>query len=232
MDNKNNYAILTIGYKSLDNIKKRVEEAYSGFPPDEFILIINFYSEESWKILEYAKNEPRITRFIFSSQNMGFAKAINLAYKISWSKYLIMLSDDCAVHPATYKSLVETLIPDNIGISCVGMGGKPNDIISIPQGFVLGLKSKMIKDCGDYVYDEIASPLGCERELAYRAATKGYITAKANECVYSHIHDISNNPEAIINYLGRQMSPRGFQHFQDYTETELEKKIDEHKKNI
>ena len=40
------YSVITIGYKSLDNIKNRLSECYDGpNPPNEFILVINYYSE-------------------------------------------------------------------------------------------------------------------------------------------------------------------------------------------
>jgi GT2 family glycosyltransferase len=80
------YSVITIGYKSLKNIINRINEVYDGpNPPNEFILIINYYSEESWDILDYAKKDNRITRFVFCSQNIGFAKAINLGGSISKS---------------------------------------------------------------------------------------------------------------------------------------------------
>jgi hypothetical protein len=70
---KKTYSVVTIGYKSLENIKNRVNESYEGpNPPDEFILIINHYSGESWAILEYAKNEKRITEPNTRSFTFGF----------------------------------------------------------------------------------------------------------------------------------------------------------------
>lgn len=224
------YGILILGYKSLQNIKNRVSEAYESQKPKEVILVINFYSEESWKILEYAKNEPKITRYAFCSQNVGFSKAINFAYKMSKSKNLIMLSDDCSMKNCSHQALANALQPENIGISCVEMGGKSDDSIPIPKGFVLGLKSKMIKECGDYIYDEIASPLGCERELTYRAKTKKYDVALVNNCSYFHSFDISSNPQRMINYLGDNTSPQGENPFQYETEKKLEEKIKKYKK--
>lgn len=226
------YAVLTLGYKSLQNVKDRVSEAYDLQKPNEFILVINYYSEESWRILEYAKNEPKITRYAFCSQNIGFSKAINLAYKMSKSKNLIMLSDDCCMKNSSHQLLANALKPQDIGISCVEIGGKSDDIIPIPKGFVLGLKSKMIKECGDYIYDEIASPLGCEQELTYRAKTKNYNLSLVKNCYYSHSFDISSNPQRIINYLGEEMSPQGEKAFQYETEKNLRQKIEQHKKII
>jgi hypothetical protein len=223
------YSILTIGYKSLENIKNRIEEAYKFANPDEFIVIINYYSEESWKILDYVKNEPKVTRYCFSSQNMGFSKAINLAYKISKNDHLIMLSDDCSVRGNSYKLLSDALLQDRAGISCVEIGGDHRDCITVPKGFLLGLKKQMIKDCGNYIYDEVASPLGCERELAYRAKSKNYDVVLAKGCEYSHSYDISSNPSRIINYLCENMSPQGINPFQFESEKKLLELIEQHK---
>jgi len=229
---KKTYSIITIGYKSLDNIKKRINEVYLGpNPPNEFILIINYYSDESWRILEYAKNEMRITRYIFCSQNIGFAKAINLGYKISESENLIILNDDCEVNQNTCFSLSEMLV-ENFGISTILLGGKSEDLSPMPQGFILGIKKKIVDEIGGYVYDEIASPLGCERELTYRVKLLGYDLAWNSTLYFKHVYDISSQPQTMINYLGKNISPRGLNSFQEYTESKLDEKINNHKQNI
>lgn len=226
------YSIIILGYKSLQNIVSRLDECYNGpNPPKEFILIINYYSEISWDILNYAKNEKRITRFVFNSQNIGFAKAMNLGYKISKSKNLIVLNDDCEINQETLIGLTSLLKDSNIGISTIELGGKSEDTINVPKGFILGLKKEAVVKSGDYIYDEIASPLGCERELTYRLKVNGYDLVNNHNLYFKHIHDISNNPTATINYLGENMSPQGQDAFQFYTESELNKKI-EHFQNI
>jgi hypothetical protein len=226
------YSIITIGYKSLSNIVNRINECYSGpNPPNEFILIINYYSEESYKILEYAKNESRITRYVFCSQNIGFAKAMNLGYKLSNSENLIILNDDCQINQNTCYTLSEMLI-NNFGISTILLGGKPGDLCPMPQGFILGIKKIIVDKIGGYIYDEIASPLGCERELTYRVKVLGYDLAWNNSLYFRHIHDISSRPTTVINYLGNNMSPKGENSFQEYTESKLDEKINEHKNNI
>jgi len=226
------YSIITIGYKSLDNIVNRLSEVYDGpNPPDEFILIINHYSDESYKILEFAKNDSRITRFIYCSQNIGFAKAINIGYKLCQSENFIVLNDDCRINQNTCFTLSEMLV-NNYGISTILRGGKNDDTIPIPQGFILGIRKEVIEKCGGYVYDEIASPLGCEKELTYRIKSVGYDLSINNSLYFQHVHDISNNPTDTINYLGKLMSPKGENSFQDYTEMKLEEKINEHKTKI
>jgi hypothetical protein len=228
----NTYSVITIGYKSLNNIINRVNECYNGpNPPNEFILIINYYSEESYKILEYVKNESRITRYVFCSQNIGFAKAINLGYKLSNSENLIILNDDCQINQNTCYRLSEMLV-NNFGISTILLGGKSGDLCPMPQGFILGIKKIIVDGIGGYIYDEIASPLGCERELTYRVKVLGYDLAWDSNLYFKHVHDISNHPTTIINYLGNNISPRGENSFQDYTESKLDEKINKHKNNI
>jgi hypothetical protein len=228
-----NYSFITIGYKSLENIKNRVNDVYSGqYPPTEFILIINYYSNISWEILEYAKSDTRITRYIFNSQNIGFAKAMNLGASISKSPYLIMSNDDCKSSQLTYTSLINELNKDGIGLSCVGFGTRPYDTIDVPLGFLIGLKKSIIKDIGGYVYDEEASPLGCEIELTYRSKYYGYGLSKSEQNYHEHIFDISSNPKTTINYLGDDMSPQGDNPFQFRTMENINKKINEYKNKL
>lgn len=225
---RNEYTVITLGYKSLENIKNRINECYNGSnPPKEFILIINYYSDISLDILEYAKKEDRITRFIYCSQNIGFAKAMNLGYKISTTEKLIILNDDCSINQDTCFSLTDCL-KENFGISTILRGGKHDDIIPIPQGFILGLRKDIIDKIGGYIYDEIASPLGCERELTYRIKYHGYDLHINENLYFKHYHDISNNPTTMINYLGKAISPHGENAFQYETEAQINKKIYEY----
>ena len=225
----NSYAIIMIGYKSVDNIINRINEAYTDGSPNEFILIINYYSEESYKILEYAKNEPRITRYIYCSQNIGFAKAMNLGASIARSDNLIIANDDCSTNANTHMNLSQALKEEKNGVSCVET--EMRDIV-IGRGFILGIKRFMISKIGGYIYDEIASPLGDEVELCYRAKAFGYDTVIANNCHYNHVHDISNHPQTMINYLGVEMSPQGEKAFQFETEKLLNERINKWKDRI
>ena len=228
---KKTYSVITIGYKSLENIKNRVNECFSGDnPPNEFILIINYYSEESWRILEYAKTDNRITRFVYCSQNVGFAKAINIGYKLCQSENIIILNDDCSINQSTLNGLVDLLYEDSMGISSILPGRHPNDTILTPQGFILGIKKEMIDKIGGYIYDEIASPLGCERELTYRANYFGYGFKFNSSLYFSHVHDISSTPTTMINYMGKLMSPLGENAFQYRTLELLDEKINFYRK--
>jgi hypothetical protein len=228
-----NYSIVTIGYKSLENIKNRINEAFDGKnPPKELILIINYYSDISWDILEYAKNDPRITRFVFNSQNIGFAKAMNLGVSISKTPFVIMTNDDCKSNQSTYSGMVNELMSDNVGLSCVGFGTRPIDIVNVPLGFLIGIKKSIVKEIGGYVYDEDASPLGCEVELTYRTKFYGYDLSISKDRYYEHIFDISSKPKTILNYLGEEMSPQGEKPFQFETIKIMEKKINNYKNKI
>ena len=128
----NSYAIVMIGYKSVNNIINRINEAYTDGSPNEFILIINHYSEESYKILEYTKNESRITRYIYCSQNIGFAKAMNLGASIARSDNLIIANDDCSTNANTHMNLSEALKEEENGVSCVEAETRD---ITIGRGF-------------------------------------------------------------------------------------------------
>jgi GT2 family glycosyltransferase len=227
------YSFVTLAYKSLDNIKQRIDDVYNGdFPPSEFIVVINYYSNISWDILNYIKNEPRVTRYVFNSQNIGFAKGINLGISISKYPFIIMSNDDCKSNQTTYISLIKELQKENVGLSCVNYGTRLIDTIDIPLGFLLGIKKSVIKKIGGYVYDEDASPLGCEVELTYRMKYNGYDLQKCEQNYFEHVFDISSNPKTIINYLGEDMSPQGFNAFQFETIKIMNEKINNYKTKI
>ena len=201
------YSIVTIGYKSLQNIKNCVNEAYqSTLPPDEFILLINPYDEQTAKdILNYAISETRITRYAYMSQNVGVATAWNLGMAMSTSDYIVVLNDDCRVDTVTYEKMIKEFSDPEVGIVGVLAEGYPKNIKMTAQGFLLAFSKKLFLDIGGY--HEMASPLADEVEYSLRAWANGYKTVIANGCSWHHIHDISNNPQTTINYLGSPWTP-------------------------
>lgn len=234
------YAIATIGYKSATNIQKAVEEAfiYSTVKPTEFVVVINPYEfnlSETERILSYVKADPRVTRWAYMSQNVGCAKAFNIGFKLCEEELIVALSDDCRVGPLTYGKMISGFSSngfDNplIGIVGVEAGGKSEDAVTTAKGFLLAYRKSMIDKIGGY--DEVASPLGDEREFGLRAAVSGYQTKIVTGCEWHHIHDISNHPTDKINYFGKIMSPKGENPFQDRTEGILQTKINEHNRKL
>lgn len=217
-----NYSLITIGYKSLDNIIKSIEEAKnSTLPPKEIIVIINSYAynDQTPKILQYVSSSKDITRWVYCSQNIGCAKAFNIGFSLATQEVMVALSDDCRVGPNTYELMMQEFNNHRVGI--VGVkNGDPFRVIA--EGYLLAFRAQMIKEIGGY--DEIASPLADETEFALRAYHHMWESAIAPGCQWSHVHDISNNPTHLINYLGEEMSPQGFNAFQYRTEEILKKK--------
>lgn len=201
------YSIITIGYKSLDNIRACVEEAYaSTLLPDEFIVIVNPYDQETAKrIAEYIVSEPKITRYALMSQNVGVATAWNLGMAMSTSDYIVVLNDDCRVGPTTYEKMIQEFSNPDVGIVGVEWGGNPGDARPTAKGYLLSFSKELFLNIGGY--SEKSSPLADEVEYGLRAWANGYETAIAKNCSWFHIHDISNNPQTTINYLGSPWTP-------------------------
>lgn len=202
-----NYSIVTIGYKSLENIKRCVEEAYSStIPPSEFVVVINpyVYNQQTQSIVDYVCNEKRITRFAYMSQNIGCAKAFNLGFSLCLGDKIVALSDDCRVGPTTYEKMLSAFCHDKVGI--VGVeGGLPIKNFVPAKGFLLMFNKKMIEEVRGY--DEEASPLADETELALRAKTFGWESVIAKDCQWYHVHDVSIHVHQPINYMGMQITP-------------------------
>ena len=207
------YSVVTIGYKSLDNVKRAVDQASnSSLPPDEIIVIVNpyVYNDQTGPIIDYVcspRKDSRITGWALISQNMGCAKGFNLGMSLSKSDYVVLLNDDCSVGPTTYEKMIKEFEKQDVGVVGVEAGGRPEYDPITAKGFLLAYRKKMIEEIGGY--DEIASPLACENELGYRAWANGWSTVIAPGCDWFHIHDISNNVKDRINYLGEEMSPEG-----------------------
>lgn len=201
------YSIVVIAYKSLENLKKCILDAFSStVPPTELIVVVNPYSDqETSSIVKYIQTESRVTRWAYMSQNVGVATAWNLGMAMSTLEHIVVLNDDCRVGPTTYENMISEFRDNDVGIVGVVWGGKPEDPAPTAQGFLLAYRQSMIKKIGGY--SERSSPLADERELGLRALANGYKTKIASNCTWYHVHDISNHPHTVIKYLGYDWVP-------------------------
>ena len=224
--NLKDYAVVILGYKEPSNLYNRIDELKKQtHHPKEIILLINQYPDNVTPAIEhFAKTEPSITFWGRFSQNIGIAYAWNLGMKLSRSYVTVILNDDCSLYPDTMERLVEPFKDWDVGVTGVVAGNNPSDAIQTPQGFLAAFKTLMIQE-GNFYYDEVASPLACERELCLRIASCGWRIVIPNGIGYKHIHDISNHPETAINYLGKEWIPL---RDQPTTEKHLQEKIAEH----
>jgi len=219
------YSIVTIGYKSFNNILNRVDEAFnSTLTPEEFIVIINPYEDESEtrKIVDFVKKDSRITRWVHCSQNIGCATAFNLGLAISDTDYIVCLSDDCSVGSITYQKMIESFKEESVGIVGVECGGYTDEPMT-PKGFLVAYRKKMVQDISGY--SEISTPLADEREFGLRAIYNGWQIRVPENCVYTHVHDVSNNPNRSFKYLNRTVVPQGPNGFQPEQIKLLKEKI-------
>lgn len=222
------YTLITLGWKSLQNIKNVYEDALnSTLPPNEFVVIINPYDiSETDKIISFVTKQEK-TRYIICSNNIGIGVAWNLGMYISKTKQVIIVNDDCRVGKDTYKKIIDEFDKDD-RIGGVGVKwGNPTDKRPTPEGFLIAFNLNMIFDIGGY--KEFYNPLADERELCLRGWIHGWKSSIAEGCEYSHVHDISNNPYQPIPYLGDTLIPR---HFQERMEPVIKKYIDEYNKRL
>lgn len=221
-----NYSLITIGYKSVSNVLSALTEAKnSTIPPKETIVIYNPYQN----VDIFLETNKRVDKYALLSHNIGCCKAFNLGLKMCSEQYAVVLSDDCRVGINTYEKMLNEFNDPKVGIVGVESGGSYNEK-SIAKGFILMLSIKMINEIGGY--DELASPLADETELGYRAWANGWKTAIAPNCQWHHVHDISNNPYAEINYLGQIVSPMGKNAVQPKYVPILQAKVEEYKKKL
>ncbi len=199
-----NYSLITLGWKSLQNIKNVIQDAQASTqPPSEIIVVINHYDIEASKdILEYVSHEPAVTRWTYNSQNIGIGAAWNLGMHMAKSDVLVVVNDDCRVGVNTYERMASEFGKDpKVGAVGVLEGGKPHeDCRMTPQGFLIAYSKQMIVDIGGYL--EFYNPLADERELCLRGWRYGWKSRVVQDTQWNHVHDISNHPEQQIPYLG------------------------------
>lgn len=203
-----NYCLISIAWKSLQNIKNVIEDAHnSTLKPQEIVVIINPYNDQdTTEIRNYVKSDPRITRWIDCSQNIGCATAWNVGLFSNNCEYCVVVNDDCRVSNMTYENMIYSLAQDNVGMVGVELGGFDVDKVKTPKGFLFAIRKSILMKVGGF--KEIASPLADEVELGLRLATTGYKLVQAPNCSWSHIHDISNDPHQPIKYLGNYINVR------------------------
>jgi GT2 family glycosyltransferase len=203
----NTYSLVILGYKSLDNLKRALAEAeLSSLPPTEIVIIINYYSDISKKILDFVQQDNRVTRWAYSSQNMGIATGWNLGINLSTIDRVIVLSDDCSVKANTYKTMVAGF--DNPKAGIVGPKGGSFLGISHVTGCLFAVSKKMTSLIGGC--SELSTPLGDEVEFCFRAKANGWDVIYV-DAPHSHTFNISAKPNETINYLGIEMKVKDFQ---------------------
>lgn len=202
------YCLISIAWKSLQNIRNVIEDAYqSSVRPSEIVIIINPYNDQdTTEIRNYVKSDNRITRWIDCSQNIGCATAWNVGLHSNNSKYCIIVNDDCRVGQSTYGNMLSCLSQEGVGMVGVDLGGFDGDRVQTAKGFLFGVYKKAVLEVGGF--REIASPLADEVEFGLRVATAGYKIIKAENCSWDHVYDISNDPFQPIKYLGNYINVR------------------------
>lgn len=206
-----NYSLITLGWKSLDNIKAVYKEAEeSTHKPKEIIVVNNYYNSTVGSEIESFLTKAPKTKYVLPYANIGIGLAWNLAMYMSSSQYCIIVNDDCRVGKNTYELMMrEFEKEDMVGSVGVCWGENPQDKKPTPQGFLIGFNMKMILSIGGY--KEFYNPFADERELCLRGWVSGWSSVVAPNCEYQHVHDISNNPEQEIPFMGKRIVPRRIQ---------------------
>ena len=196
------YSIFTIGWKSLNNVKLCVKEAYSStLPPSEFCVVVNPYGEDTQKIIDYCVNEEKITRYAILSQNVGCGRAFNMAFNMCNFPYVVVLNDDCRVGPHTYEKMIREFEDEKVGIVGVERGGRPEHKRMTVKGYLLAYRLEMISDIGGYNMSN--GPLADEHGLGLKAWANGWESVVAEGCEWHHVHDISSFPDQNIPFMGK-----------------------------
>jgi GT2 family glycosyltransferase len=152
-----------LGEKSLpDTIDSLLNQDFSR-SNFEIIIVDNNSTDNSRTIInKYAKDYPELIKTIFNYRNHGFAKGNNQAIRVSKSKFICLLNNDCIVE----KNWLTVMV---------------NSINSLPNTFSFGSKIKryppevnLIQNAGSIIfYDGYTKDIGAivsrEHQQSYEA---------------------------------------------------------------
>jgi hypothetical protein len=214
------YSLITLGWKSWENIEYIIQSAYTAtIKPTEIIIVVNKYADFNANSIEFTintykqgwKGEKILLKTAYLSHNIGVGPAWNLAVCMASNDNVIIINDDCQVENNIYEKMVSKLNEHrHNGMVGVEWGGKPEeDVYPTPKGFLMGFKKQMLYDIG--MFREQYAPFADERELGLRALVRGWKCAIAEGCSYHHICDFSNNPTNPIPFLENIINPRELQ---------------------
>ncbi len=115
-------------YPYLDACLQAVSTALSGLNAE--IVIVDNDTEEAQQIL-MAEKYPRV-QWICLKQNIGFARANNLAIKKAVGKYILFLNPDTSIQSNTLKDAVQYLT-SNSTVGAVGVQMRNGDGHFLPE---------------------------------------------------------------------------------------------------
>ena len=214
-----NYSLITLGWKSVENLRSVITTAISStIRPYEIIIVINPYNGEiQERILSFIRQVPQLLQengILFKgaslTHNVGVGPAWNLAMCMASQDNLIVINDDCKVANNVFEKMVNKLNENPLnGMVGVEWGGKPEeDFGPTPKGFLIGLRKEMLNKIG--MFRESHAPFADERELGLRALVNNWNCVIAEGCSYHHVCDFSSNIEIPIPYLENTIIPVEF----------------------
>ncbi len=168
-----NLTIITVTYNNESSIKKYLESLTRNLPENSEVILIDNASIDKTVSIINEFYDKRIKLFI-QSENLGFAKASNLAAKSAQGEYLLFLNSDMEVLDGAIKKLLEVKLNDPIIGLVVPKLILPNGQVQKSVKLLPTLKGALAEYIGNMKnsYQEYAPPDDklCQVECAYGAA--------------------------------------------------------------
>jgi GT2 family glycosyltransferase len=106
--------VIIVNYNAGDALTRCVQSVFAQQAPVRLIIVDNASSDDSVASLQNAIGSPENVALIANSENLGFAKAVNVAARNleKGGNYLLILNPDCEMLPGSLAALVSALDDD------------------------------------------------------------------------------------------------------------------------
>lgn len=123
MDNKTNSRnttscdVVVVNYNGGDFLQRCAESVYRSDIAVSLVVVDNASVDDSLSMIEALKPGKHHCEIIRNTENLGFAKAVNLGARAGNADYVLLLNPDCEIHPHTIRNLLaEAEQYDDLGI--------------------------------------------------------------------------------------------------------------------
>ncbi len=192
--------------QTIESIKQHINV------PFEIILVIN--DEKNTDLIEYAKNEKIISKYIICSCNVGVSRAWNIGANLAEGNSLCFCNDDVEFAPRSFIKCLN-VFNDFENVGQVGPEGslwhidKPGKYVGLNKieetdavsGYFFIIPSKVYTKTGGF--DNYYTPAGCEEiDISFKIRSLGYkcLVIPETGIIHHGNHGISSR-NTDIHYL-------------------------------
>ena len=100
--------VVVVNYNAGAYLARCVASIFQSDVPINLIIVDNASVDDSLEKIEQLDAGKHQLRIIYNSENLGFARAVNIGAKVGESSNLMLLNPDCEIHPHSLRKLIKS----------------------------------------------------------------------------------------------------------------------------